>query len=100
MYGENNDLGEMGAESGGLCSRFLLTSHPHSTKGLIQNPCHLAGPNLANFWLFPRERNPAVALKSSASSPWALKRSDGGSIVSDRLFRTRDSLVDPTYSYH
>jgi len=32
-----------------FAARFLLTSHPHSTKDLIQNPCHLAGSNLANF---------------------------------------------------
>jgi hypothetical protein len=43
--GKSNDLGEMGAES---CS-FLVTSDPHLTKGLIQNPCHLAGPSLSQL---------------------------------------------------
>src|SRR5271155_2158813 len=28
MYGVSDNPGEMGAESGGLCRRFLLPSHP------------------------------------------------------------------------
>jgi hypothetical protein len=66
-----------GAEFGGLCSPFLLTSAATLVTVDKGHPYHLAGPNLKSR-LFSRARKPAVAPKSIASSIWALLKASVG----------------------